>query len=229
MALAGAKTTTSETPIPLSKVAREILKSCSAKEAGRVMARGIWKLQIHLSWRRLEGLRSGDPTPDQAEFWHKRDAKTGGDVQISPRFPWADDLIVREVYSRHDPRRRRRLLRRCTAYGVAVLWSEVVAEFLADAQLTLPETVTGTAPATTTVAAANRPSVPVSPQKWFNDVLESEPRQQGEALIDYARRLFPLMQAANLAMYWDFSTLRRRLDDKPAKLAQKLPSPPAKR
>ena len=141
MAKAGAKPTPSEAPSPLSKVAREILKSCSAKEAEPVMVRGFRELRIHLSWRRLEGLCPGDPTLNQAEFWHKHDPRTEGDVQHSPRFPWADDLIVREVHSRHDPRRHRRLLRRCKVYGAAVLWSEVAAVFLADAQLKLPETL----------------------------------------------------------------------------------------
>ena len=160
MAKAGAKPTPSEAPSPLSKVAREILKSCSAKEAEPAMVRGFESLRIRLSWRRLEGLRPGDPTPDQAEFWHKRDARTGGDVQHSPRFPWADDLIVREVHSRHDPRRHRRLLRRCKVYGVAVLWSEVAAVFLADAQLKLPEI--SPAPADT-VPSVDRPGTSAKP------------------------------------------------------------------
>ena len=121
------------------------------------MVRGFRELRIHLSWRRLEGLCPGDPTLNQAEFWHKHDPRTEGDVQHSPRFPWADDLIVREVHSRHDPRRHRRLLRRCKVYGAAVLWSEVAAVFLADAQLKLPETLPALVD---TAPAADRPGTP---------------------------------------------------------------------
>ena len=77
--------------------------------------------------------------------------------------------------------------------------------------------------------AADQPSATappkVSPQKWFDDALKGHPRQQGEQKIDYARRLYPLMQAANLTKPWTFETLRRRLDDepddKPAKPVQK--------
>ena len=142
MAKAGEKRTSSETPIPFSKAALEVLKFCSAKEAEPVMMRGLKDLRIPLSWRRLEGLCPGDPTPDQIEFWQKRDPRTGGNVQHSPRFPWDDDLIVRAVYSRYDPCHRRQLFRRCKVWGTAVTWSDVVAVFQTDAQLRLPEIVT---------------------------------------------------------------------------------------
>lgn len=54
----------------------------------------------------------------------------------------------------------------------------------------------------------------LTPLAWFNKALKDYPRQRGEPLIEYARRLFQLMKVANLTTYWKFDTLRRRLDDK---------------
>lgn len=239
MALAGAKPTPSETPIPLSKAAREILKSCSAKEAEQVMVRGLWSRRIRLSWRRLEGFGPDDPTPDQAEFWQKRDPRTGGDVQHSPRFPWADDLIVRKVHTRHNPRQHTRLLRHCTVYGASVLWSEVVAVFLADARLTLPGAAPEMATATAEAAAnskaqveADQPGTPAAPKEdtriWFAKALKAHPRRQDEQPGYYADRIYRLHLAANLTRYWKPRTFNRRIEEA-AKSAQRLRSPPAKR
>ena len=61
-----------------------------------------------------------------------------------------------------------------------------------------------------------------APQVWFAEALKALPRQQGEQPDDYARRLYQLMQVANLTKPWSFGTLKRRLydrlpDDKPAR------------
>ena len=68
----------------------------------------------------------------------------------------------------------------------------------------------------------NTTATPKTPQVWFAEALKALPRQQGEQPDDYARRLYQLMQVANLTKPWSFGTLKRRLydrlpDDKPAR------------
>lgn len=65
-------------------------------------------------------------------------------------------------------------------------------------------------------------ATPKAPHLWFAEALKALPRQQGEQPDDYARRLYQLMQVANLTKPWSFATLKRRLydrlpDDKPAR------------
>jgi len=99
--------------------------------------------QIGFDWRRLERSLTGDPIKDKREFWQKQDSQTGGYVEFSPRLPWPDDTIVRTV---RDPYRPARILHRCIAQGITVLWSQVRAWFLAEANLELPETPTVATP-----------------------------------------------------------------------------------
>ncbi|MBR1290142.1 hypothetical protein [Bradyrhizobium ottawaense] len=58
------------------------------------------------------------------------------------------------------------------------------------------------------------PTPIMSAQAWFKQALKNHPRQPGEELGDYAKRLYPLMLAApEVKKPWAFKSLRRRLDD----------------
>ena len=47
----------------------------------------------------------------------------------------------------------------------------------------------------------------ITPQAWFKAALEKDhPRRRDEQPIDYARRLYPLLQVANLTKPWTFET-----------------------
>jgi hypothetical protein len=54
----------------------------------------------------------------------------------------------------------------------------------------------------------------LEPKAWLANVRKDHPQARNEKPIVYARRLYPLMQKADVTKVWKFKTLQRRLCDK---------------
>jgi hypothetical protein len=68
---------------------------------------------------------------------------------------------------------------------------------------------------------APAPTPPLmQPKKRFQQLLEECPRGKGEGVTDYARRLWPLLQATPLTKPWQFTNLTREIQRHAKKLRE---------